>query len=83
MQNNISGYVRDTKLAKKLSEWIALIDNQSQKTIKGEAVYYRYEDEESTEIHDERETSSVIPSYSDMHSPLDDEGIIEVTPYTI
>ena len=83
MQNNISGYVRDTKLTKKLSEWVTLINDQTRETMKGEAVYYRYEDEESTEFHDERETSSVNPSYSDMHSPLDDEGIIKLTPYTI
>jgi len=83
MQSNVSGYVQDTKLAQKLSEWVTLIDDQSQQTVKGEAVYYRHEDEGSTEIHDERETSSVNPSYSDLHSPLDDEGIIELTPYAI
>ena len=41
MQTYISRYVRSTKLARKLIEWVTLAD-QTQQTVKDRVVYYRY-----------------------------------------
>jgi len=68
MQNNISGYVQDTKLAKKVCEWVALIDDQSQQTVKGEAVYYRYE--VATRITNIGSTYRLLPELQILSPPI-------------
>ena len=81
MQAYVSGFIRGTKLTKKFIAWITPVD-QTQQTVQGGAVYYRYEDEENVEMQDERDSSNSRPSHSDLRSPLNNEGIAELVQYT-
>ena len=81
MQTYISECIRSTKFARKFIEWVTSA-SQTQRTVKDGVVYYRFEDEENTGIQDERESSNDSLSHSNLHSPLNDKGVIELTPYT-